>query len=176
MNLGLKLQGIWDIMSKNVKLEKDLYPAMCEWLKTYLQNYYKNAEVIVKDTSQFSLDKILEEFGIIDEYPQTVGIGIQIDILGIVKKCGKTKLFFIEAKKTQLNTHNLGQILVYCRICNPEKAFLFSSAGIGSLNKLLMNREDILEYSSDRKIKMIQVAKWDVIRKMPEMKTMIPKL
>ena len=164
-------------MNKNVKLEKDLYPAMCEWLETYLQDNYKNAEVIVRDTSQFYLDKILEELGVIEEYPQTVGVGIQIDVLGIVKKRGKTQLFFIEAKKTQLNTQDLGQILVYCRICNPEKAFLFSSAGMGSLSKLLINREDILEYNSNRKkIKMIQVAKWDILCKMPEIRTMIPKL
>lgn len=163
-------------MSKNVRLEKDLYPAMCKWLDTYLNDKYKKAEIIVRDTSQFYLDKILEEIGVINEYPQTVGIGMQIDVLGVVKKREKTELFFIEAKKTQLNTHDLGQILVYARICNPEKAFLFSSAGMGSLSKLLVERQDILEYSQDRKIKLIQAAKWDVVREMPEMSTMIPKL
>lgn len=163
-------------MSRNVKLEKELYPSMCKWLETYLKDNYRNSEVIVKDTSQFYLDKILEEVGVISEYPQTVGIGIQIDVLGIVKKRGKTSLFFIEAKKTQLNTHDLGQILIYSRICNPERAFLFSSAGMGSLSKLLLEREDILEYSSDNKIKMIQAAKWDITKEMPEMRTMIPKL
>ena len=163
-------------MSRNVKLEKELYPSMCKWLETYLKDNYRNSEVIVKDTSQFYLDKILEEVGVISEYPQTVGIGIQIDVLGIVKKRGKTSLFFIEAKKTQLNTHDLGQILIYSRICNPERAFLFSYAGMGSLSKLLLEREDILEYSSDKKIKMIQAAKWDITKEMPEMRTMIPKL
>lgn len=163
-------------MSRNVKLEKELYPSMCKWLETYLKDNYRNSEVIVKDTSQFYLDKILEEVGVISEYPQTVGIGIQIDVLGIVEKRGKTSLFFIEAKKTQLNTHDLGQILIYSRICNPERAFLFSSAGMGSLSKLLLEREDILEYSSDNKIKMIQAAKWDITKEMPEMRTMIPKL
>lgn len=163
-------------MSRNVKLEKELYPSMCKWLETYLKDNYRNSEVMVKDTSQFYLDKILEEVGVISEYPQTVGIGIQIDVLGIVKKRGKTSLFFIEAKKTQLNTHDLGQILIYSRICNPERAFLFSSAGMGSLSKLLLEREDILEYSSDKKIKMIQAAKWDITKEMPEMRTMIPKL
>ena len=163
-------------MSRNVKLEKELYPSMCKWLETYLKDNYRNSEVIVKDTSQFYLDKILEEVGVISEYPQTVGIGIQIDVLGLVKKRGKTSLFFIEAKKTQLNTHDLGQILIYSRICNPERAFLFSSAGMGSLSKLLLEREDILEYSSDNKIKMIQAAKWDITKEMPEMRTMIPKL
>ncbi len=163
-------------MSKNVKLEKDLYPAMCEWLDSYLHDTYKNSEIYVEDTSQVYLDTVLEKYGVIDEYPQTVGIGMQIDVLGIVKKRGKTSLIFIEAKKTPLNTHDLGQILVYCRICNPEKAFLFSSGGMGSLSKLLNEREDLLYYSNDKKLKIIQAAKWDVVKKLPDMTTMIPKL
>ena len=163
-------------MSKNVKLEKELYPGMCRWLEAYLKDTYKGAEVYVQDTSQHYLDTILQQQGVIDEYPETVGIGIQIDVLGIAKKRGRTSLFFIEAKKTALNTHDLGQILVYCRICNPEKAFLFSSGGMGSLEKLLTDREDLVDYSRDRKIRMIQAAKWDVVKEAPDIRTMIPKL
>ncbi|HFU3843806.1 TPA: hypothetical protein ACGO5P_000821 [Streptococcus suis] len=163
-------------MSNNVKLEKELYPPMCEWLENFLKGNYKNDEIIVKDTSQYSLDKILEELGVIDEYPETIGIGIQIDVLGVVKTRNKSLLFFIEAKKTILNTHDLGQILIYSRICNPEKSFLFSSSSTGSLSKLLLEREDLLSYSADKKIKMIQVAKWDVVCKCPDNKTIIPRL
>ena len=165
-------------MSNNVKLEKDLYPAMCEWLSNHLHDTYRNSEIYVEDTSQVYLDTVLERYGVIDQYPQTVGIGIQIDVLGIVKRNGKANLFFIEAKKTALNTHNLGQILVYCKICNPEKAFLFSSGGMGSLSKLLNMREDLLDYSrkNENKLKIIQVAKWDVVKKSPDMTTMIPRL
>ena len=165
-------------MSNNVKLEKDLYPAMCEWSSNHLHDTYRNSEIYVEDTSQVYLDTVLERYGVIDQYPQTVGIGIQIDVLGIVKRNGKANLFFIEAKKTALNTHNLGQILVYCKICNPEKAFLFSSGGMGSLSKLLNMREDLLDYSrkNENKLKIIQVAKWDVVKKSPDMTTMIPRL
>lgn len=163
-------------MSKNVKLEKDLYPDMCVWLRTYLEDYYRNEKIIVEDTSQQNLDVILEKYGILNEYPETVGIGMQIDVLGIVKTKRKSFLFFIEAKKTQLNTHDFGQILVYCRICNPERAFLFSSAGMGKLEKLIKEREDITSYSADKKIKMIQIGKWDVVRRMPDVTSIIPKI
>ena len=112
----------------------------------------------------------------INEYPEVVGIGMQIDVLGIVKEKQKVSLFFIEAKKTPLNTHDLGQILVYSRICNPEKAFLFSSAGTGSLEKLIRQREDLTFYSQDKRLKMIQIAKWDVARNMPDVISMIPKI
>lgn len=163
-------------MNKNVSLEKELYPSMCMWLEKYLEDNYKNAEIIVRDTSQYLLEKILEELGIINDYPQTIGIGIQIDVLGVVKTKNKSLLFFIEAKKTNLNTHDLGQILIYSKICNPEKSFLFSSSGMGSLRKLLLEREDLLNYSTDKKLKMIQVAKWDVIGKSPDILSIIPRL
>lgn len=162
-------------MSKNVRLEKDLYQPMCRWLREYLEDNYRGYEIIVEDTSSVSLDSVLDHYGVIDEYPEVVGIGIQIDILGIVKERYRTSLFFIEAKKTLLNTHDLGQILVYSRICNPEKAFLFSSAGTGSLGKLIQQREDLTYYSQDKRLKMIQIAKWDVARAMPDVISMIPK-
>lgn len=40
-----------------------------------------------------------------------------------------------------------------------------SSAGIGSLNKILNNlsRTDLLDFGDGRKIKKMQVARWDVI-------------
>lgn len=163
-------------MSKNVKLEKDLYPPMCKWLQEYLEDNYRNCEIIVEDTSQVCLDSVLERHCVIDEYPEVVGIGMQIDILGIVKEKRKVLLFFIEAKKTPLNTHDLGQILVYSRICDPEKAFLFSSAGTGSLEKLIRQREDLTLYSRTKRLKMIQVAKWDIVRNMPDVISMIPKI
>lgn len=163
-------------MSKNVRLEKDLYPPMCKWLQEYLEDNYRGCEIIVEDTSLVYLDSILEHHGVISEYPEVVGIGIQIDVLGIVKEKQKASLFFIEAKKTPLNTHDLGQILVYSRICNPEKAFLFSSAGTGSLEKLIQQRGDLTFYSQDKRLKMIQIAKWDVARNMPDVISMIPKI
>lgn len=163
-------------MAKNVKLEKDLYPPMCKWLREYLEDNYKGCEIIVEDTSQVSLDSVLDRYGVIDEYPEIVGIGMQIDVLGIVKDKSKSSLFFIEAKKTPLNTHDLGQILVYSRICNPEKAYLFSSASTGSLEKLIRQREDLTIYSNDKRLKRIQIAKWDITRNMPDVISMIPKI
>lgn len=163
-------------MSKSVKLEKDLYPPMCKWLQEHLEDNYRNCEIIVEDTSQVYLDSVLEHYGVIKEYPEVIGIGMQIDVLGIVKKRERTLLFFIEAKKTPLNTHDLGQILVYSRICNPERAFLFSSAGTGSLEKLIRQREDLTFYSPDKRLKMIQIAKWDIDSNKPDLISMIPKI
>lgn len=162
----------------NVNKEFELYEPMGIWLKQYLTDKYKGYSIIVEDTSQVSLDKILEKHGIVDQYPQTVGLDIQIDVLGIVTKGGKSSMIFIEAKKEKLNLHHLGQLWAYCKLCDPAEAFLFSSGGMGSLNKVLVNlsREDILNFGDGKKIKKMMVAKWDIKTGAPDMMSMIPKL
>jgi len=169
----------------NVKLEKDLYPAMVKWLLQYLKDRYPNAEIYSIDTSELTLDKVLMQYNVIDEYPQAVGLDIQIDVLGLVKENHRTKLFFIEAKKTKLTIQHLGQLIVYCKLIGPQDAFLLSSAGMGSLSKILvnLNREDLLYYSYykidgnllcvDTNSK-IHVGAWDVDRNEPIRETMVP--
>ena len=142
-------------MANNVKKEFELYEPMRLWLQQYLEDKYKNATVITVDSHARTLDLFLEQYDVIDYYPQTIGLDIQIDVLGIVKKNGKPQIFFIEAKKTQLNLHDLGQLWAYCKLCDPMEAFLLSSAGLGSLNKIMNNlhRIDLLEFGDGKKIK-----------------------
>ena len=97
-------------MNKNIRLEKDLYPDMCQWLRNYLEDNYKGSVIFVRDTSQQNLDVVLDEIGVLNEYPNVIGIGMQIDVLGVVSRRNKTLLFFIAAKTTPLNTHDFGQI------------------------------------------------------------------
>ena len=120
----------------------------------------------------------MEEYGIVDKYPQTVGLDIQIDVLGIICRGKTTSLAFIEAKKTQLNLHDLGQLWAYCKLCNPAEAFLLSSVGLGSLNKILNNlsRTDLLDFGDGKKIKKMQVGKWDLNTNSIDSKTLVPKI
>ena len=165
-------------MLNNVQLESELYRPMQLWLQRYLEDKYPGAKVETIDTSTRTLDTILEKYGIIDQYPQTVGLDIQIDVLGLVTRRGKTDIVFIEAKKTQLNLHHLGQLWAYCRLCDPLEAFLLSSAGMGSLNKILINlgRQDLLNFGDGKRIKMMQVGKWDLRSNSLDYKTLIPKI
>lgn len=164
----------------NVRLEKELYPPMCDWLRAKLEEKYQNKKcnVIVEDVSTIFLDRALTRHGIINHYPQVVGLGIQIDVLGIVKYSNRASLFFIEAKKTPLNLHDLGQLWAYCKLCEPDEAILLSSAGLGSLNKVLNNlgRLDLLEFGEGKVIKNMQVAKWDIERNMIDYNTLVPKV
>ncbi|MCR4619127.1 MAG: hypothetical protein K5633_00350 [Paludibacteraceae bacterium] len=165
-------------MLNNVKLESDLYQPMQCWLKGYLADKYKGWDITTIDSHSRNLDVILEENGVIEDYPQTVGLDIQIDVLGILKKKSKSNIVFIEAKKNQLNLHDLGQLWAYCKLCDPTEAFLLSSKGLGSLNKILNNlmRLDLLDYGDGKTIKKMHVGKWDVARSSIDFISMVPKL
>ena len=88
------------------------------------------------------------------------------------------KVLFIEAKKTQLNLHDLGQLWAYCKLCDPIEAFLLSSYGLGSLNKILNNllRDDLLDFGDGKKIKKMQVGRWDITTNSIDYNSLIPKI
>ena len=165
-------------MENKVKLESDLYEPMRIWLQQYLEDRYKNANIITVDSHARTLDLYLEEYGVLDYYPQTIGLNIQIDVLGIAVTKRKADIFFIEAKKNQLNLHDLGQLWAYCKLCDPAEAFLLSSGGLGSLNKILNNlsRIDLLDFGDGKRIKKMQAAKWDVSKNAIDYSTLLPKM
>ena len=169
----------WATMN-NVRREFDLYPGMCKWLESYLKNKHKKttSNIIVIDCHSQTLDRILQKHNVLKYFPKTVGLKIEIDVLGMVIGEKSAKLYFIEAKKTKLTLPDLGQLLMYCKLCDPEEAFLLSSSGLGSLKKVLiaLAREDLLDFGSGIKIKKIKVAKWDVLKNTIENSSSVPKL
>jgi len=156
--------------------EIDLYEPMMKWLKNYLTDRYPKDEIIAADTHSERLDRALKRRGI--NCDVATGIDIQIDIVGIVKQPKGHKLFFIEAKRTSLTLKDLGQLWAYCKLINPEEAFLLTSANLGSLNKILniYKREDLLDFGDGRIIKKMKVGVWDTVAGAPEMGSMIPKI
>ena len=165
-------------MVNNVFKENELYEPMRQWLQIYLEDKYKRAEIITIDSHARTLDSFLKEYGVLEQYPLTVGLDIQVDVLGIVKQKNKSHLVFIEAKKTQLNLHDLGQLWAYCKLCDPIEAFLLSSYGLGSLNKILNNllRDDLLDFGDGKKIKKMQVGRWDITTNSIDYNSLIPKI
>ena len=163
-------------MAHNVKKEFELYEPMRIWFKQYLEDKYQGAVVETIDSHARNLDAFLEEAGIIKFYPQTVGLDIQIDVLGIIRMRNVSKIAFIEAKKNQLNLHDLGQLWAFCKLCDPAEAFLLSSAGLGSLDKILknLNRVDLLDFGDKRIIKQMKVAKWDISKNNLDYTTLVP--
>ena len=157
-------------------LEEELYEPMRVWLEQYTKDKYKRYEVISIDAHAERLDKVLAKYGIVKEMAN--GVDIQIDVLAIARKGADVKLFFIEAKRTKLTLRDLGQLWAYCKLVDPDEAFLLSSAGLGSLNKLLnvFRREDLLDFGNGRRIKKMRVGKWDVTRNTVDFNSLIPRI
>jgi len=160
----------------NVRLEEELYEPMRLWLEQYVKDKYKKYDVVAIDTHAERLDRVLARYNIINEMAN--GVDIQIDVLAIARKNTDVKIFFIEAKKTQLTLRDLGQLWAYCKLVEPDEAFLMSSLGLGSLNKLLNSfmRYDLLDFGNGKKIKKMRVAKWNIKTNAPDMISMIPKI
>ena len=160
----------------NVRLEKELYEPMRVWLERYVSDKYKGYDIVAIDAHNERLDRVLAKYDIVNETAN--GVDIQIDVLAIAKKKTDVKIFFIEAKKTQLTLRDLGQLWAYCKLVDPDEAFLMSSVGFGSLNKLLnvFKREDLLDFGNGKKIKKMIIAKWDIRTNAPDMMSMVPKI
>ena len=156
--------------------EEELYEPMRVWLEQYLKDNYRGYEIITTDSHSERLDRVLAKYEIVNE--QANGVDIQIDVLGIARKNRKAKLFFIEAKKTKLTLRDLGQLWAYCKLVNPEEAFLFTSADLGSLRKLVagFKREDLLDFGDGKHIKKMKIGKWDVNKNSLDLSSLLPKI
>lgn len=157
-------------------LEEELYEPMRAWLEQYVKDKYRTYDVVAVDAHAERLDRVLAKYNVVNEMAN--GVDIQIDILAIAKKKDKAKLFFIEAKKTRLTLRDLGQLWAYCKLVDPDEAFLLSSAGLGSLNKLLnaFRREDLLDFGDGKKIKKMRVGKWDIVKNIVDYNSFFPKI
>ena len=156
--------------------EFDLYKPMCIWLEGHMKDKYRGWEIIVVDAHSERLDRVLRKYNIIHDL--ATGEDIQIDVLGIAKRKNKFKLVFIEAKITRMTLRDLGQLWSYCKLIDPEEAYLFSSHSLGSLDKVLNNyrREDLLDFGENKKIKKMMVGVWSIKQNSPDLLTMIPKI
>ena len=113
-------------MANNVTKEFELYEPMRLWLQQYLENKYKGAKVTTIDSHARTLDTYLEQFGIIDRYPQSVGLDIQIDVLGIIINKGKPNIAFIEAVSDNEASKNRWRAQPFTRPRSPDHPFYFN--------------------------------------------------
>ena len=157
-------------------LEEELYEPMRAWLEQYLKDKYKGYEITTLDSHSERLDRVLLRHGIVND--MATGVDIQIDVLGIARKKDIAKLFFIEAKKTKLTIRDLGQLWAYCKLVDPDEAFLLTSADFGGLDKIIkgFGREDLLDFGDGKRIKKMKVGKWDLSTNNIDISSIIPKI
>lgn len=156
--------------------EKDLYPEIKDWFHQYLIEKFPGFRVTTTyQTSKISLDTYLKKINV--EVKEAIGLGIKVDIVGVLQR-GKTfRLAFVEVKDMPLTLTDLGQLWGYTELINPVESFLVSSKGLGSLNYILniLKREDLLIYGEKHE-KMMRVCKWDIASKSLDYFSMVPKM
>ncbi len=159
-----------------MKGEARLYPDIEKWLENYLRDKYKrwNVETTYK-TCTIALDVVLKGKGI--EMKEAIGLGIKVDIVGILTRESEVKLALVEVKDKPLTLRDLGQLWGYTQLLNPVESFLISSRGLGTLIYILrvLKREDLLVFGPKRE-NMMKIAEWDERRKSIDYATLIPKL
>jgi len=156
--------------------EKDLYPEIKSWFNQYLCDRYPGYKVVTTfQTAKIALDTFLKTLGI--EAKEAIGLGIKIDIVGVLQRGKTVHLGFVEVKDRPLTLTDLGQLWGYTELINPLESFLISSKGLGSLDYILnvLKREDLLKYGIKQE-KMMRISKWDTTSKILDSLSTIPKL
>lgn len=162
-------------MNKRNNREISFYPKMLEWLQEYLENKNKGAGVTTHDVHSVDLSDFFERHKEYRKFfPEYATYKIRVDLLGIVTNKDRCELTFVEVKDTQMSLINLSQLLGYCKILRPKRAFLISPRGLSKPMRQLLthfNRVDILEFDKN---KFVTVAKWNTSRNAIDMDSAIP--
>ena len=107
------------------------------------------------DTSSFYLNKFIFESKFGEELEYYEQYKIKPDLVGFVMS--SKKVLMAEVKATELSLKDLGQLMGYCLVANPEYAILISSKKPSlNLMKLIKIKRDILNYGD----KMIKIGLW----------------
>ena len=133
--------------------EQKLYAPIVAWYKRQLERF--SADPFVADTSSRNLDKFIDENDLSEHFDQWDSLKIKPDIISIQKDTHRIGI--IEVKATGLTLKNVGQLLGYCLVANPDEAILVSSEDVPmNLIQAINANPSILEYAPGRKIKIGQ--------------------
>lgn len=139
---------------KKSSLESDLYKPISEWLRKILINTGVDAKV--HDTSSSYLYNFILKNNLHKDFELCQNYKIKPDIVGF--DITNHKLHFIEVKVDELTIKDIGQLLGYCLVANPETALLVSLKPPSiNLIKILSSNSNVLKYDDD---KSIQLGQW----------------
>jgi len=125
--------------------EKDTYPVLVEWLKKFIKDDIQEDSGVYDTSLQTISNFSSNDESLFSRFNNLDQLSIKPDVVGISKENFKT--FFIESKITILGLKELGQLIGYCMVANPDKAFLISTKTISdSLLKSIQRNRNILQY------------------------------
>ncbi len=149
------------------RLESEMYPDVCGWLRQFLIDRHRDSRIDVFDTSRKSLARLINEIGFVENLrPEWPSWDIYVDIVGFARTETLTTIALVECKLGSLTLSHLSQTIGYTRIVLPFYSMLLSPVGCSSsLQSLLstFDRIDVLDYSPNLKkiSKSVAVARWD---------------
>lgn len=152
-----------------------MYPHICLWLKNVLLRKYRNANIIVEDTSKKVLSRWLYDHNFHKYFKDYQSFEIEVDVTGIAITEKEAHMAFVECKLTKITLRDLSQLLGYSKVAMPSLSLILSPSGITDSMNILLNifrRYDILRYNAD---KYIIIGKWDSSRNEPDIPSLIPK-
>lgn len=150
--------------------EQLMYREVCAWLEHFLRQRHRHGEVHVLDTSRLPVYRALRRLNIKGLPGDWESWDIRVDVLGITADERSTRLALVECKNSAITLAHLSQLLGYCRVVQPEYAFILSPVGVsGSLKRLLLThgRRDVLVYQAPkgRVARSIVISRWDMTAK-----------
>lgn len=152
-----------------------MYPDVCKWFKNFLRRHYKNAMIIVEDTSTKVLSRWLFEKNYHIYFDDYQTYEIQVDIVGLIKERKNTSLAFIECKLKKITLRDISQLLGYSKVAIPSFSIILSPKGVSRSMNLLLNisrRNDILYYTANRHI---IIGRWDERKQEVDPSSIIPR-
>lgn len=145
--------------------EKEMYPAVCQWLNVFLKGRHRGAAINVFDASRKSLARLIQETGFFKNLPaEWQSWDIYVDVVGFARTSQATALAFTECKNEAITLAHLSQLLGYSRVALPHYSVLLAPQGASDALRLLhLGRTDVLVYhSQEGKLPhSVAVARWD---------------
>ena len=134
--------------SSKTLTEDDTYVPLQKWLDGFLSRVNPSKQIISEIVATTTLSKLTE----IQHIPKIVelvqDLEIRPDVVGFVDDAEMT---FIESKITAMNLANVGQLVGYCLIADPEYAYLISTKPVSAgLKKILTSYPELLSYNGKK--------------------------
>ena len=160
--------------------EQEMYPAVEQWLRRYLQQRYPRQRIITQVCAFRRLNKLINHLGIGALLPhEWASWDVQVDIVGFVCSAQKASIVLIECKSRPIALPHLSQMIGYCRVVRPAMGLILSPKGISnSLKRLLtiFGRQDVLVYDQPHQqaARYVTLARWDAQSKSPDASSVVP--
>lgn len=152
---------------------------MREWAAGFLRARARTCAVRVHDGSRTHVSELIARSPSAPAFPaESSSWQVRCDIVGLLTRRKAGYVCLVEVKSGAISVRDLSQVLGYCRVVRPVKAFLLSPAGAGRhLWRLVREhaRYDLLEYDwpPGRQPRSIVVARWNTAANQPDPETVL---